>query len=255
MSAIASTLVESPTASSLPVSEGAVLTPLKRVVIGGLGALTPILLNFLVVDLNTTFASITAIVLVGYCIRVLAFFFVGGVVAYMHTSERNHVKLFELGIIAPALLTGVMNGTKIKDADLRASTQPPAVTASVADFFIPTAYAQDPDGDLKTYKPPTESITSQFWRGLSGSQSENVWHVVAGTYGMNELREARGLARNINENAKGFKAEIYKNDKYYAVVIGANLDSDRAKALKQKASEAKIPTKGDIYLFNPWASQ
>lgn len=255
MSAIAPTLSDSPSTLALPRSATTTITSRHRIVIGGLGALTPILLNFLVVDVNSVFASITAIALLGYGIRVVGFFSVGGLVAYMHKDEKNLLKLFELGIIAPALLTGVMNGTKIKDSNLTASMPPTAATASVTDFFIPTAYAQGTKADPKTYKAPTESIGSQFWRGLSGSKSENVWHVVAGTYDKNEseLKEARELARKINST--GFKAEVYQNDKYYAVVIGANLTPAEAKALKQKASEAKIPTKGDMYLYNPWTSE
>jgi hypothetical protein len=242
-------------ATTLDATSFSELTTRRKCLIGGLGALTPIILNLLVVDLQTTFKALTALVLIGYLIRVMILFYLGGLVAYLHKDEKSILKLFELGIVAPALITALMNGTtNLKSSNVLASTQPAAVTAGITDFFIPTAYAQVEQQTVKVYKPTEESVTSQLWRGISGTQNENVWYVVVGTYRLNELQKARDLARNINQKST-FKADVYKNDKYYAVVIGANLELQQAKRLQQKATNEEIPTFGDIYLYNPWSSK
>jgi hypothetical protein len=242
--------------NAVNVSTATELTMRSKILIGGLGALTPIILNLLVVDLKTTFTTITAVVVLGYLIRVGVLFAIGGGMAYFHKDERNALKLFEIGIVAPALITALMNGTtNIKDSNARASSEPVAVTAGLTDFLIPTAYAQDRAREIKRYTPPKEALSEQLWRGLSGSQDENVWFVVAGTYRVGELQKARELVRKIAQSNSAHKAEIYQNDKYLAVVIGANLMVSDARALKKKASDANIPTNGDIYLYNPWASK
>ena len=98
-------------------------------------------------------------------------------------------------------------------------------------------------------------MAAQLWQGISGSQNENVWFVIAGTYDTSELQKAREMVRRIKQQSPGYGPEIYKNDKYYAVVIGANLSLSQARARKQKATDAKIPTDGEIYLYNPWDSK
>jgi hypothetical protein len=236
------------------------LTPFRKVLIGGVGALAPIIVSLVFVDSETIFSRVTVTAVMTYCIRVGVLFAIGGGMAWAHHEEKSILKLFELGIVAPALLTGVLNGTtNVRDTNSRAAMQPAAVTASLSDFFIPTAYAQTTEGDIKKYTPPTESISAQAWRGLSGARNDEVWHVVVGTYNMKELRNAKELAlelaRKINEQPLKIKAEVYANETYYAVIIGANLCLDEARALKRRATDSRVPTYGEIYLYNPWAAQ
>jgi hypothetical protein len=250
MSAVATTFAP----ATVTDSKATDLSIRAKILVGGLGALTPIILNLLVVDLQTTFTSITFLVVLGYLIRVGVLFAIGGGMAYFHKDERNALKLFEIGIVAPALITALMNGTtNTKNTNARASNETTVVTASMTDFFIPTAYAQSDDPEVKKYTPPKEGLSTQLWRGISGSQDERVWFVVAGTYRQGELQKARELRRNIGNS--GYKADIYGNDKYLAVVIGANLTAGDAKALKEKADRDKLPSYGEFYLYNPWASK
>jgi hypothetical protein len=242
-------------ATAIPESIVNELTTGRKIMIGGLGALTPILLNLVVVDLKTIFASMTALVLLGYLIRVVLLFYLGGLVAYFHKEEKKALKLFELGIVAPALLTALINGANVQNANLRAGTTPAAATAGLMDFFIPTAYAQTKDPEVKTYKRPEEGVAAQLWRGLSGSRDEQVWFVVAGTYKTSELQKAHELVQRIKQSSPDFNPEIYGNDQYYAVVIGAGLSRSEANARMQKATEAKIPTYGEVYLYNPWETK
>lgn len=246
----------SATATTFQQSTGNELTTRKKILIGGAGALTPIVLNLLVVDLNTTFATVSTLIVLAYLVRVGTLFCIGGVMAYFHTDEKSALKLFEIGIVAPALLTAYMNGSSnIKNPDLRASIEPPAATASVMDLFIPTAFAKADEPDIKTYSQPEESVGSQIWQGLSGSRTERVWFVVAGTYRTTELEKARELVGRIEHSTPAYNPQIYRNEKYYAVVIGANLTLAQARARKEKAYEAKVPRDGDLYLHNPWESK
>src|SRR5262245_53573172 len=92
------------------------MSPSRKVLIGGFGALTPIVLNLLIVDLETVWLKVTVFAALGYFIRVVTLFYLGGMFAWLHKREDNPVKLFELGIVAPALVTGVLNGAAAKPA-------------------------------------------------------------------------------------------------------------------------------------------
>lgn len=85
----------------------------RRIVIGGLGALTPVILNLLFIDYNTVFSSVTPGACLGYAVRVLVLFYIGGFVAYLHKDENRPLRIFEFGIIAPALIMGFMNANNV----------------------------------------------------------------------------------------------------------------------------------------------
>jgi hypothetical protein len=238
--------------TTFPQSIDSELTNRSKILIGGTGALAPIILNLVVADPQTTFASVSVLVVLGYLLRVGVFFCIGGAMAWLHKNEKSAFKLFELGIVAPAILIGVMNGYKIQNPTLRAGNQSPAVNASVMDLIVPTAYAQEKEPEIKTYRTE-KSVVSQLWQGISGNQNERVWFVVAGTYEISQLQQARGLVKRIAQSSSEYNPQIYKNDKYYAVVIGANLTLDEAKVCKGEAVKAKVPTGGEIYLYNPWS--
>src|SRR5437762_7282901 len=80
----------------------------KRILIGALGAFTPILMNLLIVDFNVI-PTLTKYDFIGYSVRTLVLLFIGGIVGYFNKSERNMMKLFQLGLAAPALITASIN--------------------------------------------------------------------------------------------------------------------------------------------------
>ena len=86
----------------------------KKIFIGGLGALTPIIMNLLVVDFNILLVNLTTFALIGYLIRVVVLFYLGGLVSYLHKDEKSPLKVFEFGIIAPALLTALINANNVE---------------------------------------------------------------------------------------------------------------------------------------------
>ena len=90
------------------------MTTQKKVFIGGLGALTPIIINLLVIDLTVLFVNLTVLAVFGYLLRVTVLFYLGGLVAYLHKDEKSPLKIFEFGIIAPALLTALINANNVE---------------------------------------------------------------------------------------------------------------------------------------------
>lgn len=229
----------------------------RKCLIGGLGALAPIVLNLAVVDFKTALSTVTVIALAAYLLRVCILFGIGGGWVYLHKKEKDPLRIFELGIVAPTMILALLNGANSSGAKTVAASglQPAATISAVTDLLVPTAYAQTASGDVvRKFSPPKETATEQFWRGLTGEQSERVWFVVVGD--SRDLGDAKSLARRINQNSPNFKAEVYGDDESYKVVIGGgNQTLSEAKALKRRALEAKVSTDKEITLLNPWATK
>jgi hypothetical protein len=123
---------------------GTTMNPGKRFLIGGVGALMPILVTLLAVDLGAIFAqhsSVTAANVVGVLVRYVILFVIGGFVAYLHEDERKPFKLFEIGIAAPALITSLVTSQAIAPA-----TPPPGAGAespTTSWQWTATAYAAE----------------------------------------------------------------------------------------------------------------
>ena len=213
------------------------MTTHQKIMMGGIGALTPVVLNLLAVDLKTTFSAITVFVIVGYAIRVIVLFYLGGLVAFLHRDENKPIKLFELGIVAPALLTTILSASQIETPP-KADRAADESRAGVA-LFVPVVYAQAIEADkVRRFTLPKEGLASQVWRGVSGSKVANVWFVILDS--RPELEDAEGAARRFNQRQSDFKAEVfapYENSKGYSLVIGINLTLDDANALKRRATD------------------
>jgi len=218
----------------------------EKIIIGGLGALTPVIMNLLVVDLRVLLLELTLIVVLGYVIRVIILFYLGGLVAFLHKDENNPLKIFELGIVAPALITALLNAGHIE------VTKAPVHTGgnpSVSIVFTPSAYGQTTnEEEPETFSMPKETPFQQLWRGLTGSTPKNVWFVIVGSH--LKLEDAEKQVQQIAQEKKGFRAKVYApygENPYYAVVIGDYLTYEEAKQLRQEAIAAEFPK--DIYLW------
>ena len=91
------------------------MSKLSRFGLGGLGGLLPLLATLVAVDLSSIAALIdshqfTAGLYVGYALRVLGLFVLGGVVASLNSEVTNPIALVQIGIAAPALVTSYMAG-------------------------------------------------------------------------------------------------------------------------------------------------
>jgi hypothetical protein len=157
------------------------------VVLGGLGGITPVLLNIIAKDYRIIFVDFTTIVAFGYFLRCIALFIVGAVVAYLH-NEKKKIRLFELGIIAPAILTAFINGAPI-----------PKPSDSLVVFFEDRliAYAQTVNSKPEVLTEPKESLISQFSRGLLSTPAEKKDYLVIIGDEYNKLEDAQSAQRKL----------------------------------------------------------
>ncbi len=225
----------------------------RKIFIGGLGALTPVIMNLLVVDLNVLFVNLTFFSFLGYLIRVIVLFYLGGLVAYLHKDEKMPIKVFELGIVAPALITALINASNVEVPQVQ---KPDTTTHTGYHLLVSPVYAQTDSTmqnqqlKLKTFSMPRQSIAAQFFQGVFGKSPKRIWFVVAGEH--LKLEEAQKQAKMINEMKKEFKAEIYKpygDDPHYRVVIGENMLYQSAKLLQKRAMSEKISEQIILWTF------
>lgn len=211
----------------------------NKILIGGLGALTPILMNLLVVDLNVLLLNATGLAVAGYVLRVVILFYLGGLIAYFHKQETSPVKLFELGIAAPALVTALLNANHVEIPKLQAHVDG---IPAFSEMITSSAYAQPaPPTGVSTFSITPESSIQQVLRGLTGARPRNVWFVIAGSYPT--LDEAKAQADRMMQSRRGFQADVYaptEENPSYSVVIGANLTREQAEQLRREAVGAAL---------------
>jgi hypothetical protein len=234
---------------SVPTSASAVVpkTPRritasqKRFLIGGLGALLPSLLYLLTLDFEAVFSKLTPPVVLGVLVKTIVLCVVGGAWAYFHAGERSQVKLAEFGMLAPAIISGLVSGYAAK------------VAPEQAFISTPVAYAQtvQREEQIQQFLPPEESAQEQFLRGLTGQRPTRVWFVIVSSHPT--LEEARSAARVLGERGlltPGFEADVYAPSGGYpshAVVTGAHLTLSEAEDLRQRAIAAGFPMSTQVW--------
>lgn len=245
------------------------LEAMNKMAIGCLGAMTPILINLLVVDLQTTLSNVTAIEALFYSIRVVLLCVAACIVIFLNSDEKRPVKLFQLGVAAPALLTGMINGTAINK---QIPQQPPSAQFEPArrpgsglemerrfalemPSIIGSARAQGaalPANVLDCTKPPDPSVSQQILKGLVGIVPDNQWFVVVGSNPTAE--SALADVNTLNQRYAGrFRAKVCAPaaapDNRYRVVIGEYMTYADATKLKLQAITAGLP--GETWVWNP----
>jgi hypothetical protein len=213
------------------------MTGRERFLIGGVGGLAPVLMFLATGDFQRFFAPGLAAMAVGYLVRAVILFFVGGFVVWLYRDESQRIKAFQLGVGAPAMIAGLL-------ATTGGPAAPPPSRATLGLSLIPVVYAQTTRGQesLKHFTLPVQSPTGQFIQGLTGAQPKNVWFVIAGSY-LN-LDSAKAEVERINRSFSSFHADAYApygDSPYYAVVIGANLTQEEARALTERAINSGLP--------------
>jgi len=129
---------------------------------GGIGALVPSILTFTLVDHDVVARYVagfaegrTTYDAIGYAVRILVLFVLGGFWAFLHKGEREPMKLVQLGMLAPAMITGMINAANLSEE------RNPGVESAFSLALIAPAWAQErPDA------PP--SPIDEFVRGLLG---------------------------------------------------------------------------------------
>jgi hypothetical protein len=244
-------------------NRGIYMGPTQRFFIACLGALTPIITNLLVVDLNTSLTNLHMIDGMTYAIRLFALCAAACVVVFLNSDEQRPVKLFQLGIMAPALLTSIINGAAISakangQGSQSATLQAPAPQKSGSFSLVGSAFAQtgpvtQPAAFAKDCLVPAElSATQQIFKGLIGLVPDNKWYVVVGSYaalpGATE-DAAQISARFGTKYSVSICKPLSNPDTQYRVVIGENLSYADGTRLKVDAIAVGLPQ--NTWLWNP----
>jgi hypothetical protein len=123
------------------------MTSSTRFWIGGGGAMLPLLVTLLAVDLGPLIDHpdlLSVGTYVGAAIRYIVLFAIGGIVAALNSDEVQPVKLVQLGIAAPALISTYVNAQPPKPPP----GQPPAARVSMYSFdLVSSAHAAGPTPD------------------------------------------------------------------------------------------------------------
>jgi hypothetical protein len=118
-----------------------------RFFLGAIGGLLPVLATLVAVDLSSIQAlidnhGITEGLVVGYSIRVVGLFALGGIMAAINTATKDPIALVQIGIAAPALVTSYLSGAAITKNQ---PNQP--LHAATFSFGISVAHAQQPSNN------------------------------------------------------------------------------------------------------------
>jgi hypothetical protein len=206
------------------------MTNRERFLIGGVGGLAPVLMFLVTADFERFSSDFHLFTAIGYCVRTLILFFIGGFVVCLYRDEEQRMKLFQLGLGAPAMIAGFLVSNSS------------AISAPHSLIAVVHAQSHETAEDIKQFTAPAPSGFEQFVEGLTGARRKNVWFVIAGSF--SSADRAKAYAREINRKFGGFHADTYApymDNPNYAVVIGANLTQPEAKALRNKAVGAGMP--------------
>jgi hypothetical protein len=119
------------------------MSRLGRFALGGLGGLLPALATLVAVDLSSIATlvdkhEITEGLFVGFAIRTIGLFVLGGIVAAVNSEETAPIALLQIGIAAPALVSAYVNGALLGKTGNEAN----ATTPTPATYLITRAYAE-----------------------------------------------------------------------------------------------------------------
>jgi hypothetical protein len=238
----------------------------QRFLIGACAALLPRAAQFAFVDLgdlDVFIHNLTPIVFLGSVVQIVILFGIGGIWAWLHANESNKMKIAEIGIVSPAVILALMNGTNAKNMVPITDSNVAQSHGTIGLNFASVAYAQEESAatqfvlglpwqaptrvhEIKQFGLPVESSAEQFVRGLTSQSPTRIYFVISSSHPTLEeansaltTLEAQGLL-----SAQGFTAEVYEPSggyPRYAVVIGAHLNVKDAQDLRQQAVAAGFP--------------
>lgn len=135
---------------------------IKRFLFGGAGAIAPLIVLALSLDPTTVFVNFTIVVFIGYAVKAVLLFIVGGFVGFLQRKETDELRCFLTGISAPALITTYTAG---------------GAHAQVAELnrILPTIRVQPVASAFQ------ESLYSQFSRGFTSSNPQTTVAIVGKT--------------------------------------------------------------------------
>ncbi|WP_281558835.1 hypothetical protein [Thalassomonas sp. RHCl1] len=229
----------------------------QRIALGAIGGITPYLVTLLSIDFKTAVVNYEILDWVGLIVRCIILIFLGAFVAYLHKTENEPFKVFQLGLAAPALLATFINGGIGSNESLPVS--PLANQYSISIF--PQAFAANPSAEStkkKQYqneqmlKEPKISGWSRFLRGVAGTKlqtsQQNSYFVIVGSH--NSYKQAKAQAKSLEK--KNYKAKVYNPQgfaKPYAVAIASNISKKEALQLRNKAIADGLTAESYIWSY------
>lgn len=227
------------------------MTAKQRIFIGAIGGITPYLITLLSIDFKATVNSYELLDWIGLVVRCLVLMFLGSLVAYLHRTETEHFKVFQLGLAAPALLATFINGNGGNNEVLPTVSET-AWYQSVS--IIPKAYADESNYfvNAQMFKTAEISPISRFFRGLFGtklkSNSQNIYFVIVGSHKkMHNAEKQVELLKREHYQAKIYNP--YGASRYYSVVIAANVSLEEAEKTLEQAIQNGLPKDSYIWTY------
>lgn len=228
------------------------MTVTQRFLFGGLGSVLPILLNLLAVDAKTMFTDFVPAVFAGYVVRCAILFALGGaVILVFHADETRISKIVQLGMVAPALITQMLNAGN-------AAPQSASISGQFMTGMVSVAYAGEPEQTKneghETCCPKVRDFAEEeqklntFISGLTGDRNIKTFYVMSGiprtdlrnavddaAQTVVTLREKKLLRTEENKNEE-LRAEVfvylpYKVLKGFSVVLSQGMEKKQAEQL------------------------
>jgi len=237
-------------------------------IMGGIGGLLPLIITLINIDASTMFKEFDPYVLAGYSVRAIILILLGALFVWVN-SETDLKKALQIGIMAPAIALGYMNGADLRDAKKELSVaqqelaanqvnetsnvtpnagNPAGITGSHIFNITSLAYAtnqtQMPKG---LHRDP--GALSRMWYGLTG-RSDNGWFVIVGSH----KTENAANAHVERLKSQGYEAIVYppyRSNPYYGVMIGSWLTLEEANLLKLQAIKDGLPKDTYLWKYRP----
>ena len=142
----------------------------EKMILGGIGGLTPLCAGLLVLDVSVLDSYVRQVFdpdargdlhIAGYIIKAILLFVVGAFWAYLHRSERNILRIFQIGIVAPALFVGFIDAAEIRT--LRKESRVDRIT-------LPETNSQDEESDDSSQEKSQDSLRFNVMRSANAAE-------------------------------------------------------------------------------------
>ncbi len=240
----------------------------SALIIGGIGGSLPILINLINTNAATLFQGFDPLIFAGYTVKAILLIMLGILFVWIN-AETDMKKALQIGIMAPAMVVGYINGNSLKGAEealgvakqdlqnqqIEEKTTPPPATSNTSSIkyektfqLFSTAHAENGDSITKGIHREFNAL-SKIWYGFTG-QTNNGWFVVSGSHKAEHA--AQKHAARLKD--QGYTAKVFpplKNNNHHSVMIGSWLTLEDAKALKSRAIKDGLSKDTYLWKFKP----
>jgi len=223
----------------------------QRVLLGAVGGITPYLITLLSLDFKSVVGGYEILDWIGLAVRCLVLIFLGSLVAWLHKTESEPFKVFQLGLAAPALLAAFINGNAGTSQPMPTLSQP---VASYSFSLISSAHADDDDNYVNAglLREPRVSGFARFLRGALGARVETAdkaaWFVIVGSH--KHRKNAEKQAERLEQ--QHYEAHVYKpygGSAHYAVVIASHVTQQEARTIRDRAIRDGLPKDSYVWRY------